>query len=1032
MAMRKKCVRWTKSVRASLIVAIAIVSVLAVNTGAQSSDPSTLQLLSFENFQYLGGFRLPRETVNADSFAYGGKAIAFRPATNSMFASSRANRVAEVTIPNPLITSDVNQMPFASFLQPFADPTQGTLSQVGTTGVSVTGLMVYGDRLYGTANIFYDATNAQRKSHFSHSLQLNQPSFSGWSQVWTAGKQGFVSGYMSVVPAEWRSRLGGPVATGQCCIPIVTRTSWGPAALAFDPATVGQPTVAASPLVYYTGEHPSLGDWSGSNSVYGATTMMGGMAIVGGTRTALFVGRNGTGPYCYGNGTGNQALHLQPSPDGSHYCYDPTASDKGTHAYPYQYQIWAYDLNDLAAVKAGTKQPWEVMPYGVWPFELPTFEKQVRVGGVSYDAERQLLYITQLYADKDGFQSRPIIHVFQLDLPPAPVPVSSVTLTADKTAPQLPNTPITFAAAPTEGVAPFQYKWSVTNGESQVDSPGSWTTSNTLAWTPTLANPNYQVTVKVRSAWNTDEAGEAAAAMPFAVPAPVSSVSVTASHTAPQLTNTPITFAAAATGGAGPYSYKWAVSTDGITWTPAGTWTTSDTFTWTPTTANANYRVAVWARSACNQAEAGEATGSMPFAIRAAVSSVSVTASHASPQLTNTPITFTAAPTGGTAPYSFKWAVSTDGSTWTPAGSWNVSNTFAWTPATANAAYRVAVWARSAGNNDDAGEATGSMPFAIRAAVTSVSLTASHTAPQLTNTPITFTAEPTNGTSPYSYKWAVSTDGITWTPAGSWNASNTFVWTPAAANANYRIAVWARSAWNDDDAGEATRSMPFAINVPPPPPPPPPTGKVTAVTIVADKVAPYLTGTAVSWTANPTGGAGPLQYKWLVHNGYNWIVYKHWSTDSSFTYVPGIAGGNKVSVWVKSAGNAADAAEASVASSTFTVSGPTLVTMVPPPQVSAKVLAVFVSPNKLAPQATGSAVTWSATPVGGNVAPLYKWFVYDGTAWIAQGGWTSSNTFTWTPATPNTKYKVSVWAKNSTSTVDAAEASMAFEYLITP
>ena len=77
------------------------------------------------------------------------------------------------------------------------------------------------------------------------------------------------------------------------------------------------------------------------------------------------------------------------------YCYDPTNAAKGTHGYPYRYQIWAYDLADFAAVKAGAKQPWDVVPYGVWPFELPTPEQTVRIGGVAYDAQRQLLYVSQ-------------------------------------------------------------------------------------------------------------------------------------------------------------------------------------------------------------------------------------------------------------------------------------------------------------------------------------------------------------------------------------------------------------------------------------------------------------------------------------------------------------------------------------------------------------------------------------------------------------------------------------------------------------
>src|SRR5688572_31039879 len=106
-------------------------------------------------------------------------------------------------------------------------------------GAALTGLMVHGNRLYGTATIWYDATITQRVSHFSRSLQLNQPSFSGWSSVWQAEHVGLVSGFMASVPSEWQAKLGGPALTGQCCVSIVTRTSNGPAAFAFDPAKVG-------------------------------------------------------------------------------------------------------------------------------------------------------------------------------------------------------------------------------------------------------------------------------------------------------------------------------------------------------------------------------------------------------------------------------------------------------------------------------------------------------------------------------------------------------------------------------------------------------------------------------------------------------------------------------------------------------------------------------------------------------------------------------------------------------------------------
>ena len=139
--------------------------------------------------------------------------------------------------------------------------------------------------------------------------------------------------------------------------------------------------------------------------------------MIAGTRTALYFGRNGIGPPCYGNGTADKSLDGKNSPDGTKYCYDPTNNSKGSHAYPYRYQVWAYDLNDFAAVKAGQKRPWQVVPYGVWPLTLPTPETTVRLGGVGYDAKNQLVYISQMGADPDGYSSRAVVHALRIAVP---------------------------------------------------------------------------------------------------------------------------------------------------------------------------------------------------------------------------------------------------------------------------------------------------------------------------------------------------------------------------------------------------------------------------------------------------------------------------------------------------------------------------------------------------------------------------------------------------------------------------------------
>ena len=604
--MGKLCVR-SGSVRIAFVAAAALISALGVSPSAQSTDPSTLPLLSFEHVLYQGGFRLPGSAANGDTFSFGGRQLAFNPEGRTLFVGSRAGRVAEVSIPTPVNSSNPNALPFAGFVQGFFDPTEGRLSEVATDGIALDSLMVYGNRLYGSAVIYYDATNSQRVSHFSRSLQLGDASFQGWSAVWQADRTGFVSGAMSAVPPEWQPLLGGPAVTGQCCVPIVGRTSWGPAAFSFNPSQVGQSLVPATPLLYYDGAHPTLGTWDNSNPVYSASIQMGGMVIVPGTRSALYFGTIGTGPNCYGNGTGNPALVGTAGPDGEIYCYDPTNSDKGSHQYPYRYQIWAYDLNDLAAVKAATKHPWDVLPYGVWPFDLPTQSTQIRLGGVGYDATTRTLYVSQLAADQDGYSYRPVIHALLLNAgqaasdDPTGDAVSSVSLISDLPFPQNPGTSIRFRATPRNGAGPVKFKWMTFDGSSwTVQKP--WSTDSEFTYVPASVSPSFRVGVQARNANSTDENGEASAVLDFPIgtnptepPPVVSSVTLTSNIPSPQQANTKVKWTATAVGGVSP-QYRWLVY-DGTTWTTAREWSSSNTFDWTPRVPHEWQRVSVWARS---------------------------------------------------------------------------------------------------------------------------------------------------------------------------------------------------------------------------------------------------------------------------------------------------------------------------------------------------------------------------------------------------------------------------------------------------
>lgn len=393
----------------------------------------TIPLLHRADLTYAGAFGLPRDPA----FSFAGHPIAYHQGT--LYVGTRSHEVAQITIPDLATVTDPRELPRAEILQPFADPFDGRLADVAEPGlVSLAHLLVYDDRLYATVSVYYDADNRQRLAIGSRSLDLADKDFGGFESIWRADRTGYVAGYLAEVPPAWVSALRGPAVCGQFGIPIVTRTSYGPALFAFDPDYEGfDGVLPAVPLVYYDSDHPTLGPWQGSNRVYGGTTTAAGVVLVPGTSSALFFGSNGVGPFGYGPGLSDpkdpRIGHPTAPGSGETYCYDPTSADKGQHAYPYQYQVWAYDLHDLAAVAAGEREPWSVVPYDVWNFELPIPEPSVRLGGVTFDPESGTIYLTQSRGDPDGYASRAVVHAFRVNVgtaepaePPVVIPPIAV------------------------------------------------------------------------------------------------------------------------------------------------------------------------------------------------------------------------------------------------------------------------------------------------------------------------------------------------------------------------------------------------------------------------------------------------------------------------------------------------------------------------------------------------------------------------------------------------------------------------------
>jgi hypothetical protein len=196
------------------------------------------------------------------------------------------------------------------------------------------------------------------------------------------------------------------------------------------------------------------------------------------------------------------------------------------------------------------------------------------------------------------------------------------------------------------------------------------------------------------------------------------------------------------------------------------------------------------------------------WSVRPPLSFVNLTADRAAPQLAGTPITLTAAASGGISPYQYRWWLH-DGASWQMLRDWSTSPTFAWLPTAGNAAYRITVWIKDANSITTTWDVTGSLAYPITTPLP-VSLTADRPSPQLPGTAIKFTASASSGRAPYQYRWWLH-DGANWVMLRDWSTTPTFTWTPTTLNAGYRITVWARNADSTTATWEGSASMEYPI-----------------------------------------------------------------------------------------------------------------------------------------------------------------------------------------------------------------------------
>ena len=383
---------------------------------AAQLDPFSLPLASIDDFEFIGGFRLPAKQYANTSFNYAKGVI--EQSGNSLFIVGHQHHdmIAEFAIPELVNSEVISELIMAD------DPIQLPVSVLGASSSGnsqsiddITGLEVINNRLIINAKEYYDAPadNSHTTLIADNAFGLASSEIGGYYELRGAAHAG---GWLSPIPAEWQAVLGGDYMTGYSSgDPIISRLSVGPSAFVvksteFSRVNAGDRDIRTTKLMDFSLRRPLHEDlfnesrnndlWTHtSNAVYGF--------IVPGTRTYATFGHT--------SGITSGVGYKVTQDDGSlcpGYCSNLKADQSNYY--------WLWDVKDLASVKQRRKISSSIKPYAYGKFDVPyqTNGTINRIGGASFDEATGTLLFSVLMADTEQgeFTNPPVIAGYQLNL----------------------------------------------------------------------------------------------------------------------------------------------------------------------------------------------------------------------------------------------------------------------------------------------------------------------------------------------------------------------------------------------------------------------------------------------------------------------------------------------------------------------------------------------------------------------------------------------------------------------------------------
>lgn len=430
-----------KSKKISLLFIVCF-GIMSSNVFGQDSLP----IINIDDFVYQGAFRIPSGSFDSISADYTEGIIAVNHDNNSLYLCGHDwyESIGEFSIPTLVNSTDINDLNIAENLQPFKD-----ILDLATNGNPfdrnlISGMLYENNKLYVNAVTYYDCNT----EHSLTTLVVETPSDIANSEItgyYTLDGFCHASGWISQVPEEWLSSLGGDHICGNSSkYPINTRSTIGISAFSFNISDIsGNPdTISTTTLLDFDLANMLCADYNsyqnprynlisydadkavtghtaedvnavpGDNNLWTEVSQASYGFIVPGTRTYFTVGASGGHNF----GIGYKAKQSNGHIAGGPCAYD--ASD-------YYNYYWLWDVNDLLAVKNGTKNEYDIRPYAYGEFDVPfqydnykdTAEFHEIIGGC-YDKESGLLYLTiKNGLSISAYGYLPVIVAYKIDVP---------------------------------------------------------------------------------------------------------------------------------------------------------------------------------------------------------------------------------------------------------------------------------------------------------------------------------------------------------------------------------------------------------------------------------------------------------------------------------------------------------------------------------------------------------------------------------------------------------------------------------------